>query len=75
MLAARRIRFMTTSNGTIITAALLPVSVYLTLVPALLVLQPFEVPAGVIPATSAVVTVASIAFANFLRLRRDRRGI
>jgi hypothetical protein len=71
MLAAKEDPFMTTSNGTIIAAALLPVCVYLTLVPALFILQPFEVPAGLIPAASAVVTVASIAFANFLRLRRD----
>lgn len=72
MLSSKEHPSMTNSNRTIIAAAVLPVSVYLTLMLALLILQPFEVPAGVIPAAGAVVTVASIAFANFLRLRRDR---
>ena len=64
---------MTNSDKAIVAVAVAPVCVYLTLIVALLILQPFEVPAGVIPAAGAGVTIASIAFANFLRLRRDRR--
>jgi membrane protein implicated in regulation of membrane protease activity len=64
---------MTRSDKIIIAAALLPVCFYLALMVALLILQPFDIPGGVMPAIGAVVTVASIAFANFLRRRRDRR--
>jgi hypothetical protein len=64
---------MTNSDKAIVAAALVPVCIFLTLMLALMILQPFEVPAGVIPAAGAVVTIGSIAFANFLRLRRDRR--
>jgi hypothetical protein len=57
---------MKSSNKTIVAVAVLPVCVYLMLMLAVLILQPFDVPAGVIPGGGAVVTVASIAFANFL---------
>jgi len=63
---------MTNSDKTIVAAAVVPVCVYLVLMLAFLALQPFDVPAGVIPGAGAIVTIASIAFANFLRLRRDR---
>ena len=63
---------MTHSDKTIVYAALVPVCAYIMLMLAWLIFQPFEVPAGVIPGAGAVVTIGSIAFANFLRLRRDR---
>lgn len=63
---------MTSSDKTIVAVAVLPVCVYLTLMVAVLIVQPFDVPAGSIAGAGAVVAVASIAFANFLRRRRDR---
>jgi len=64
---------MTKSDKAIVAVAVLPVCAFLAFMLALLVFQPFEIRAGVIPGAGAVVTIASIAFANFLRLRRDRR--
>jgi len=60
------------SNNTIIVIALVPVALYLSIMATLLVLQPFEMPAGLLPGGAVVVTILSIGFANILRMRRDQ---
>jgi hypothetical protein len=59
-------------NNTIIAIALAPVALYLSIMATALVLQPFAVPAGLLPGGAAVVTILSVGFANLLRMRRDQ---
>jgi len=60
------------SNNKMIAIALVPVALYLLIMATFLVLQPFEMPAGLLPGGAVVVTVLGIGFANFLRMRRDQ---
>jgi hypothetical protein len=60
------------SNNTIIAIALVPVALYLSIMATLLVLQPFEMPAGLLPGGGVVVTILSIGFASILRMGRDQ---
>lgn len=59
------------SNNTIIAIALVPVALHLSIMAALLVLQRFEMPAGLLPGGAVGVTILSIGFANILRIRRS----